>query len=54
MDMANVTIADTASHVLAFDWPWPILNIWVKFMHILTANISQTVADKANITIAIT
>ena len=33
-------------------WPWPILKVKVKVMHILTVNISQAMTDRANITIA--
>ena len=31
-------------------WPWLILKVKVKVMHISAVNISQTVTDKTNIT----
>ena len=54
----NITTANTEGHLWTchwhtYIWPWPILKVKVKVMHILTANISKMVTDKANITIAI-
>ena len=33
------------------DFTWPILHFKVKFMHISSVNISQTMRDRTNITI---
>ena len=35
-----------------YSWPWPILKVKVKVMHILAVNISQMVTDRAYIAIA--
>ena len=57
-DRTNIAIANAQSCLWPFYWhiyiwPWPILNVMVKVMHISTVNISQTVTDRANIAIAI-
>ena len=56
-DQTNIAIANTAIRMWTFNWhnyiwPWPILKITVKVMHISTINILQTVRDRANIAIA--
>ena len=55
-DRTNITIANTESRVLAFEWciyvlPWPVLKFKVKVMEILNVNILQTVTGGTHIAI---
>ena len=55
----TLLLPNTGSHTWSFDghiyiWPWPILKVNNKAMHLSNENISQTVKDRISITITIT